>query len=136
MDQLQRYLEHISSPAIHNTQLPESKPLFFLPDFQSSPMENLTTLMRHQLSTVSFDSLALHYSLHHSVSLWPDALFEKLIVSGENGQGNRGGYCMENNSFFGTVLRSLRYDVLTCGERVLTPRMGLPVAGFWDGTFP
>jgi hypothetical protein len=43
---------------------------------------------------------------------------------------------MENNSFFGTVFRSLRYDVLTRGERVLTPRMGLPVAGFWDGTFP
>lgn len=64
------------------------------------------------------------------MSLCRDALFEKLVASGENGLGNRGGYCMENNSFFETVLRSLGYETLTCGARVSNAANGIPGGGF------
>ncbi|KAL9038805.1 MAG: hypothetical protein Q9180_002911, partial [Flavoplaca navasiana] len=63
----------------------------------------LRTLQQHHLSTYPFENLSLHYSTTHTVSLDTDALFEKFV---EKGCG-RGGYCMENNGFFGTVLRSM-----------------------------
>ena len=43
-----------------------------------------------------------------------DELYEKLV---ERKRG-RGGYCMENNYFFGTVLRSLGFGVYSAGAKV------------------
>lgn len=51
------------------------------------------------------------------IDIEPEVLFEK-IVGGAGGKGRRGGYCMENNTFFGTVLRSLGFDVYAVGARV------------------
>lgn len=124
-----RYLKHISFPTVTEFQDPDYYS-HLVAYFQSSPLENLSTLLRHQLCTISFDSLVLHYSQHHTVSLRQDALFEKLVASGENGLGNRGGYCMENNSFFDTVLRTLGYETLTCGARVSKAANGTPGGGF------
>jgi len=36
-------------------------------------------------------------------------------------QAGRGGYCMENNCFFGTILRSIGFDVYSAGARVKSP---------------
>lgn len=36
-------------------------------------------------------------------------------------QAGRGGYCMENNCFFGTILRSIGFDVYSVGARVKSP---------------
>ncbi|KAL9630897.1 MAG: hypothetical protein Q9204_004485, partial [Flavoplaca sp. TL-2023a] len=74
----------------------------------------LRTLQQHHLSNYPFENLSLHYSTTHTISLDTDALFEKFV---EKGCG-RGGYCMENNGFFGTVLRSMGYDVTSVGARV------------------
>lgn len=64
------------------------------------------------MARVPFENLALHYSTHHSVLLDLDFLFEKMVTRG------MGGYCMENNRFFATILRTLGYTVLSGGARV------------------
>lgn len=64
------------------------------------------------MATVPFENLALHYSPHHSITLDPDFLFDKIV------ERKRGGYCMENNCFFGTVLRTLGFTVVSIGARV------------------
>jgi arylamine N-acetyltransferase len=75
----------------------------------------LATLRRLQLLTmrlVPFGSVAMHYSTHHTISLDADALFEKLVMR------RHGGYCMENNAFWATVLRGLGYRAIVVGGRV------------------
>ncbi|KAL8833619.1 MAG: hypothetical protein Q9170_004167 [Blastenia crenularia] len=94
-DQIARYLSSIS---IHSTN--------------SDKLKYLTALHQHQLATYPFENLSLHYSSTHTISLDPDVLYKKFVEKG------RGGYCMENNAFFGNVLRSLGYDVTSVGARV------------------
>ncbi|KAM0794749.1 hypothetical protein BDR22DRAFT_814679 [Usnea florida] len=65
----------------------------------------LTTLQKHHLATIPFENLNLHYSTHHTISLDPSSLFEKIVTR------RRGGYCMETNTFFAVVLRSLGFRV-------------------------
>ena len=72
----------------------------------------LRLLQQHQLAAVPFENLSLHYSPHHSISLDPEYLYSKIVGTG------RGGYCMESNCFFGTVLRSLGFNVCSVGARV------------------
>lgn len=79
----------------------------------------LTALHVHQISTVPYENLTLHYSVEHRVVLDPQFLFNK-IVSDARG---RGGYCMENSIFFNHVLRALGFQVYTAGVRV-RPRVG------------
>lgn len=67
----------------------------------------LAALMSHTLANIPFENLELHYSPHHQISIHPDALFQKIVRQGTG----RGGYCMENNVFLGTVMRSLGYEV-------------------------
>lgn len=75
----------------------------------------LSVLQKYQLSHVPFENLILHYSGERQVSLDKDDLFNK-IVGSKNG---RGGYCMENNKLFGTVLRTMGFEVVPIGARVL-----------------
>jgi arylamine N-acetyltransferase len=63
----------------------------------------LSALQKYQLSHVPFENLLLHYSKEHFVSLDNDDLFEKVVAS----RNGRGGYCMENSTFFRTVLKLL-----------------------------
>jgi hypothetical protein len=71
--QLTRYLSHIGLPS----------PDTFISSCRSSPLTSLTTLLRYQLSEVSFDSLVLHYTPYHTVVLSEEALFEKVVGAGE-----------------------------------------------------
>jgi arylamine N-acetyltransferase len=57
----------------------------------------------------------LHYSKERHISLDKEDLFRK-IVGSKNG---RGGYCMENNTLFGIVLKALGFEVVATGARVL-----------------
>ena len=75
-------------------------------------LDALRSIQQHVLASIPFENLSLHYSAHKTVNLDPDALYEKLVTKG------RGGYCMENNCFFGTVLRSLGYRIYDAGARV------------------
>ncbi|KAK9357518.1 hypothetical protein V1504DRAFT_471998 [Lipomyces starkeyi] len=73
----------------------------------------LTVLTKYQLAGIPFENLELHYSPHHIISLDPQHLLHKMIERGTN----RGGYCTENNCLFGTVLRSLGFNVYSVGAR-------------------
>ena len=76
----------------------------------------LQALMRFQLAKVPFENLELHYSPSREISLDADSLFEKFVGSGSN----RGGHCLQLNTFFGIVLRSLGFEVMTSAARVNT----------------
>lgn len=108
-DQLLRYVSHIY-------RLPADQAQIKLGELQISvhdePLSALKELQQHHLASIPFSNISLHYSQHHTISLDCDYLFYKLIERG------LGGYCMESTGFFSIVLRSLGYQVLTCGGRV------------------
>lgn len=72
----------------------------------------LEALCRHHAATCPFENLILHYSASKKVTLDPVALFDWFVVK------RRGGRCMETNTSFSTVLRSIGYRVRNCGGRV------------------
>jgi arylamine N-acetyltransferase len=72
----------------------------------------LEALCRHHTCHVPFENLILHYSANKKVTLELSELYTWFVKK------RRGGRCMENNSFFATVLRSLGYRVRNCGGRV------------------
>ncbi|RDW76001.1 hypothetical protein BP5796_06822 [Coleophoma crateriformis] len=92
-------------------------------------LEFLTVLQRHQLASVPFENLELHYSSHHTISLDPQHLFHKIV---ERNAG-RGGYCMENSCFFGTILRSLGYDIVSIGAKVNEAVQPIAASKNWKG---
>jgi arylamine N-acetyltransferase len=109
--QVDRYLEHINLPKDSHPQ---------------DRLELLTALQRHQLARVPFESLSLHYSETRLLSLDLDDLFEKIVAEG------RGGYCMELNAFFGTILRSLHFELYNAAGRVSNATAGI-MDGGWMG---
>lgn len=84
-------------------------------------LETLGKLVARQLATVPFESLSLHYSKTRLLSLDLDDLFDKIVVR------HRGGYCMELNTFFGAILRSMGYRLYSVGARVYE--------GQWTGLY-
>ena len=81
-------------------------------EVQQDALATLRKIQLWQLAAVPFGNVGLHYSVHHTVSLDTEVLFHKLV------ERRLGGYCMENNAFFATVLRSLGYKMYTTGARV------------------
>lgn len=113
-DQLQKYFARISlpdqyrsSPVVQDSSLAQTK---------EHGLPLLKALHRYHLANIPFENLELHYSAHKKVSLNMDVLYDKFVERGM--KHGRGGRCMENNGFFGTVLRSLGYNVRNCGGRV------------------
>ena len=100
----QKYLD---SPVLSDPSLAQTK---------KHGLPLVDALTRYHLANVSFENLELHYSTHRTISLNMDDLFEKFAERGL--KYGRGGRCMENNGFFGTVLRSLGCEVRNCGGRV------------------
>lgn len=100
-EQIARYLTRIKFDGQNARQKAASDPLGFL-----------TALQRHHMAHVAFESLSLHYARHRTLSLDPQDLFEKIVDNG------RGGYCMEVNNFFASILRSLGYTFFSIGARV------------------
>jgi hypothetical protein len=94
----------------------ESHPLHSLSSFQKSleaaPLETLSILQRYHLSKIPWGDVALHYSKDKCISLDAGDIFEKLITR------RHGGYCMEVNTFYSTVLRSLGIKLYTTGARI------------------
>jgi arylamine N-acetyltransferase len=107
-EQIDAYFSYIAFPVTKDNLIPESAR-------KEDALALLSALQKFQLSKVPFENLELHYSQERQISLDPEDLFEKIVVS-NNG---RGGYCMENNTFFGTVLKSLGFEVIPTGARVL-----------------
>ena len=101
--QVTRYLVHISMV----DQL-DSSPT----EYSESTIAYLTELQRNHLASVPFANIALHYSTSRTISLDPEELYESIVIK------RRGGYCMEVNCLFGSMLRSLGFNVYSGGARV------------------
>jgi arylamine N-acetyltransferase len=95
--------EFLNSPILSNPALAKSK---------DHGLPLLEALCRHHTTNIPFENLILHYSPNKKVSLDLSELYTWFV------QKRRGGRCMENNSFFATVLRSIGFSVRNCGGRV------------------
>ncbi|RAH43265.1 arylamine N-acetyltransferase family protein [Aspergillus brunneoviolaceus CBS 621.78] len=110
-DKLELYLERIGFP----NATPGSSRLEYVRDsIQKRPLATLTELQRAHLTSIPWGNSGLHYSAHHSISIRPACVFEKLVSR------RLDGYCMENTMLFYHVLRSLGYTVYPTGGRVNT----------------
>ncbi|KAG9849549.1 cysteine proteinase, partial [Aureobasidium melanogenum] len=95
--------KHLDSPVLSDSSLARTK---------EHGLPLLEALCRHHTTNIPFENLLLHYSATKKVVLELSYLYTWFVTK------HRGGRCMENNSFFGTVLRSLGYQVRNCGGRV------------------
>ncbi|RMD44413.1 hypothetical protein DV735_g763, partial [Chaetothyriales sp. CBS 134920] len=94
---------------------------------QLDPVTALHRLHRLTVSFLSWTSVSLHYSTHHTLSLDTNVLFHKLV------ERRLGGYCMEINTFMFTVLHSLGFDCYITGGRIshaLSGSRGVEAEGF------
>lgn len=78
--QIQQYVDHIGLPEKYH---PQNDP--------ARNIELLTALHIHQISTIPYENLSLHYSScqARTISLDPQHLFDKIVIR----QQGRGGYC-------------------------------------------
>ncbi|PPJ51872.1 hypothetical protein CBER1_09077 [Cercospora berteroae] len=113
-EQLTAYFRRIKLPENHLSSPVLTDPTLATTKEHGLPL--LRALQLYHVSNIPFENLELHYSAKKKVSLHMDVLYEKFVVRGET--HGRGGRCMEHNGFFGTVLRSLGYDVRNCAGRV------------------
>lgn len=120
--QVEKYFHRISLPQRYREQAFEISKS----DSTDQQLEFLTSLQQHQLANIPFENLAIHYSIHHSVSIDADDLYTKIV---DNARG-RGGYCMENNCFFGTILRTLGFKEYGVGGRIADAVNGGTGGGF------
>jgi arylamine N-acetyltransferase len=113
-EQLQVYFKRIELPQQYLNSTILSDP--GLAQTKEHGLPFITALTRYHTCNVPFENLELHYSAHKTISLNMDDLYTKFADRGI--KYGRGGRCMENNSFLGTVLRSLGFDVRNCAGRV------------------
>jgi hypothetical protein len=76
------------------------------------PLPALSSLQLAHVAAIPWGSLALHYSPTKRLSLDAEHVFTKLVVR------RLGGYCMEMNTLFATVLRSLGVVFYVTGARI------------------
>ncbi|KAI2818229.1 hypothetical protein CBS115989_5343 [Aspergillus niger] len=127
LEQLGRYFDRIGLPDKYREAL-----LLMQDEAElnaQSALALLKALQRYQLAAVPFENLNLHYAVHRSISIDPHKLFEKIVDS----NSRRGGYCMENSVLFGTVLRSLGYEVTAVGGRVNEAAQPMSTSKNWRG---
>ena len=106
LSQLEDYFDRI--------KLPTSSRIYNVESLEpSKALDYLALIQHHQLVTIPFENLTLHYSWHRVIHVDPHHLFKKIVQ-----QPGRGGYCMENNTLLHTVLISLGFDAYTAGARI------------------
>ncbi|KAJ5998938.1 Arylamine N-acetyltransferase [Penicillium sp. IBT 35674x] len=125
-EQLERYFERIDLPQKYR----ESPVVRLGASVDSeSALGFLKVLQRYQLAAVPFENLNLHYAVNRCISIDAQELFEKIVDSGSD----RGGYCMENSTLFGTVLRTMGYNVTSVGGRVNEAVQPISTSKDWKG---
>ena len=133
--QLEAYLNFISLPEPYRSSPILVNASLALQEAHGLPL--LTALMRFHLAKVPFENLVLHYSSYREASLDEEELFKNMVES----KSNRGGHCLQLNSFFGTVLRTLGFETTTSAARVNTDSQAIASStgyrgssynGWWD----
>ncbi|XP_070691574.1 arylamine N-acetyltransferase, pineal gland isozyme NAT-10-like [Pempheris klunzingeri] len=79
-------------------------------------LETLKLLHRQHVMSVPFENLSIHCGERIDMDL--EVSFRKIVRS------SRGGWCLENNSLFGWVLREMGYDTTMLGSRVFNDIIG------------
>ena len=102
-EQTLAYVKHIGLPTRYH---PDSR--------LAHDIAFLTALHTHNISTIPYDNLTLHYSASKKIVIDPQHTFRKIVTDGRG----RGGYCMENSILFNHVLRGLGFDAYTAGVRI------------------
>jgi len=105
--QLSEYLTFIYGPS-HQYSNPET----LRNAIKADPIDALSSLGMHHLIKVPWGNVALQYSPTKKLSLDSEALFQKIVVR------KLGGYCMEMNTFYSAVLRSLGVQLYNTGGRI------------------
>jgi arylamine N-acetyltransferase len=125
-EQLDNYFDRIKLPAkyrqfriVQNSKSSDNE----------AALSFLKGLVRHQLAAVPFENLTLHYSVQRHICIDAQKVFEKIV----DNESERGGYCMENSTLFGTVLRSLGYQVTSVGGRVNEAAQPMSASKNWRG---
>ncbi|KAH8696440.1 putative N-acetyltransferase family protein [Talaromyces proteolyticus] len=130
LKQLHQYFDRIALPPTVRTALLSGKNTVDVDKHdEKTRLDLLTTLQRYHLAAVPFENVYLHYSTHHTISIDEQELFHKIV---ERGSGY-GGYCLENNGLFGTVLRSLGYNAYSAGARVNEAAQPVAAGKNWKG---
>ncbi|KAI1103403.1 arylamine N-acetyltransferase 3 [Jackrogersella minutella] len=112
-EQLKQFFDRIA--------LPQSKRLYTVTEIQDdAKLQYLALLLKHTIVRIPFENLTQHYSWHRTINVHPQHLFNKIVRQ----PSRRGGYCMEVNSLFHTVLLSLGYKVFMAGARVYNKETG------------
>ncbi|KAJ5988056.1 Arylamine N-acetyltransferase [Penicillium waksmanii] len=108
-EQLETYLSRISYPS---SEASASLVQSVRQNVAKDALGTLFELHRRHLSSIPWGNSGLHYSQHHTISLNPETLFEKMV------ERRLDGYCMENTGLFHSILRSLGYVVYAIGARI------------------
>ncbi|KAJ5505921.1 Arylamine N-acetyltransferase [Penicillium expansum] len=108
--QLELYLNRIGYS--HSAQSESNLLQHLRQNIENDALSALCNLQRRHLAAIPWGNSGLHYSQHHTISLNPQSLFEKMV------ERQLDGYCMENTGIFFIVLRSLGYLVYATGGRV------------------
>ncbi|OTB11215.1 hypothetical protein K445DRAFT_322209 [Daldinia sp. EC12] len=112
-EQLEQYFDRIA--------LPKQNRLSSVATISDDDKLNyLALLNKHNIVRIPFENLTQHYSWHRTVNVRPQHLFNKIVPP----PSRRGGYCMEANSLFHTVLLSLGFQVYMAGARVYSKNIG------------
>lgn len=107
--QLETYLSRISYPS---SEVGASLVQSVRQNVTKNALGTLFELQRRHLASIPWGNSGLHYSQHHTISLNPATLFEKMV------ERRLDGYCMENTGLFHIILRSLGYVVYAIGARI------------------
>ncbi|KAK2853534.1 hypothetical protein Q5P01_006195 [Channa striata] len=78
--------------------------------YDKPDLATLKLIHKQHVMSLPFENLSIHCGERITMDL--EVIFNKLVRS------NRGGWCMENNSLFGWVLREMGYDTVTFGSKV------------------
>ncbi|KAF4980420.1 hypothetical protein FZEAL_3573 [Fusarium zealandicum] len=81
-------------------------------------LKSLNLLISYHLRNIPFESISLHYSWHRVINAEAKHVFDKMVTQG------RGGYCMEQNTLFNTVLLNLGFEAYMAGARVYNSKPG------------
>ncbi|KAF3686867.1 Arylamine N-acetyltransferase, pineal gland isozyme NAT-10 [Channa argus] len=86
------------------------KRIGFHGSYDKPDLGTLKLIHKQHVMSLPFENLSMHCGERITMDL--EVIFNKLVRS------NRGGWCMENNSLFGWVLRKMGYDTVTLGSKV------------------